>query len=94
MVGDLEHVHSWQSAAQQDGVDVFLRVPGQQKPAFFELAEQDERGVVRLSIAGRSWIQGRRPRRSVVRPEDTESGIVQTQGLAGSEMLRLEAVGR
>ena len=92
MVRNLEHVHGGQTAGEQDGVDVVLGVPGQKEPARLELAEQDDRGVVRLSIARRSRIQRRRTRPTVVRPEDAESGIVQVQGFAGSEAFRLQAV--
>jgi hypothetical protein len=81
VVSHLEHVDPGQSPTQQNRVYVVLDIAGQEEAAPFVVTEQDDRGVVRLSVIGGAWVQAAGPGSAVVRPQDLECGVVQAQRL-------------
>ena len=90
VVGDLEHVHAWETALQQDRVDLLLDIAHQEEPVAVNASEQDDRDVV----DGRAGV--RRPTRHGVRirPEHAERDGVERDGVPRCHPLRAPIVSK
>ena len=86
-MSDLEHVDRRQPAGQQHGIDIVLSVACEQEAAVLIIAEQDDRGVVGLSVVRRVGIEIGRPHGAVVGPEHMQSDVVQSKRVSRSKTL-------
>ena len=89
-MGHFQEVHPGQAAAEQNGIDLLLDIPGQQEALGAERPEQDDRDVVdRRSTVG--WLA----RDGVaVRPEDHQADRVELESVARREQLRCPSLER
>ena len=79
MVGDLEHVDTGESPGEEDRVDAFLDVAGEQEAPLAYLAEEDDRDVVDAG-AGVGWLtRDRRP----IGPQHPKADVVEGEAVAG-----------